>query len=121
MTIPCPQYGGHREECIKNRGGETGIRTPGTRKGTDAFEAPAFNHSAISPQDIFLYEWTRQTFISHDTVTGAGKRKIPRQKTGVCGRRMTGIFQILNINLLFVEGTKKVVGNTGIEPVTSGM
>ena len=90
-------------------------------EGTDAFEAPAFNHSAISPQDIFLYEWTRQTFISHDTVTGAGKRKIPRQKTGVCGHRMTGIVQMLNINLLFIEGTKKVVGNTGIEPVTSGM
>lgn len=30
-------------------GGETGIRTQGPRKGSHAFEACAFNHSAISP------------------------------------------------------------------------
>ena len=33
-----------------NFGGETGIRTLGPRKGSHAFEACAFGHSAISPE-----------------------------------------------------------------------
>ena len=39
-------------KCEKNigSGGERGIRTPDTRKGMPAFEAGAFNHSAISPR-----------------------------------------------------------------------
>jgi hypothetical protein len=31
-------------------GGEGEIRTPGTRKGTPAFEAGAIDHSATSPR-----------------------------------------------------------------------
>ena len=34
---------------IIDSGGETGIRTLGTREGTHTFQACALNHSAISP------------------------------------------------------------------------
>ena len=35
-------------------GGEGGIRTPGPRKGTLAFEASAIDHSATSPHVVEL-------------------------------------------------------------------
>ena len=42
----------------KNRGrtigGERGIRTLGTSKGTTVFETAPFDHSGISPYDILL-------------------------------------------------------------------
>src|ERR1035437_5631848 len=36
-------------------GGETGIRTLGTRKSTHAFQACALNHSAISPDPVCIH------------------------------------------------------------------
>src|SRR5258708_31296997 len=38
----------------KGDGGERGIRTPDTRQGILAFEASAFNHSAISPLGLLM-------------------------------------------------------------------
>ena len=35
---------------LKGYGGETGIRTLGTRKGTTVFETAPFDHSGTSPQ-----------------------------------------------------------------------
>ncbi len=35
-------------------GGEREIRTPGTRKSTIDFESTAFDHSAISPRELFV-------------------------------------------------------------------
>ncbi len=43
--------------CIKRlNGGESGIRTHGTLSGTHAFQACAFNHSAISPENLGFSE-----------------------------------------------------------------
>src|SRR3954453_21131430 len=38
------------------RGGEGGIRTPGTFSGTPVFKTGAINHSATSPQVYQLYD-----------------------------------------------------------------
>ena len=45
-------------------GGEIGIRTPGTRKGTIDFESTAFDHSAISPMfhTLMLFFHKNQAF-----------------------------------------------------------
>ena len=40
----------------KTGGGEVGIRTPGTRKGTTDFESAAFDRSATSPRTD-IYPW----------------------------------------------------------------
>ena len=40
------------EEIERACGGEGGIRTHGTRKGTPHFECGAFDHSATSPQKV---------------------------------------------------------------------
>ena len=37
---------------IRNVGGETGIRTLGTREGTTVFETAPFDHSGTSPQSV---------------------------------------------------------------------
>jgi hypothetical protein len=34
---------------LKNNGGETGIRTLGTREGSTVFETAPFDHSGTSP------------------------------------------------------------------------
>ena len=38
---------------LKNNGGETGIRTLGTREGSTVFETAPFDHSGTSPSLIY--------------------------------------------------------------------
>src|SRR5437588_5928081 len=75
-------------------GGEGGIRTHGTRKGSTVFETAAFDHSATSPHEEIPGRWElfvrshninprlgketastlRRDGTEHDSAAGAGRR-----------------------------------------------
>jgi hypothetical protein len=60
-------------------GGEGGIRTPGARKGSLAFEASAIDHSATSPFCFQLLIWlwkTSQCQTSVSLQTPAGVEEV---------------------------------------------
>jgi hypothetical protein len=74
--------------CFRLRGGEGGIRTPGTLSGTPVFKTGAINHSATSPSIQFYYirnfvagRWCSLTSVIAGSLKVACLKGLPDSKT----------------------------------------